>query len=39
MGALGNLIPLVMMFAFVGGLAYFGYQVNTTPLLITTGLP
>jgi len=27
MGALGNLIPLVMLFAFVGALAYFGYQM------------
>ncbi|KAF2436163.1 hypothetical protein EJ08DRAFT_228787 [Tothia fuscella] len=27
MGAIGNLIPLVMLFAFVGGLAYFGYQL------------
>jgi len=27
MGALGNLIPLVMLFAFVGAFAYFGYQM------------
>jgi len=27
MGALGTLIPLVMLFAFVGALAYFGYQM------------
>jgi len=27
MGALGNLIPLVILFAFVGGAAYIGYQM------------
>ncbi|KAF2711503.1 hypothetical protein K504DRAFT_465251 [Pleomassaria siparia CBS 279.74] len=27
MGALGNLIPLVILFLFVGGAAWVGYQV------------
>ena len=28
MGVLGNLIPLVILFAVVGGLAYIGYHVS-----------
>lgn len=28
MGALGNLIPLVILFLFVGGFAWVGYQVS-----------
>ncbi|KAF2106293.1 hypothetical protein BDV96DRAFT_336012 [Lophiotrema nucula] len=27
MGALGNLVPLIILFVFVGGLAWVGYQV------------
>ncbi|ORY00609.1 hypothetical protein BCR34DRAFT_494489 [Clohesyomyces aquaticus] len=27
MGAIGNLIPLAILFAFVGGAAYVGYQI------------
>lgn len=27
MGALGNLVPLVILFLFVGGVAWVGYQV------------
>ncbi|KAF2478054.1 uncharacterized protein BDR25DRAFT_299773 [Lindgomyces ingoldianus] len=27
MGALGNLIPLVILFSFVGAAAYVGYQI------------
>jgi hypothetical protein len=33
MGVLGNLIPLVMLFAVVGGAAYIGYQVCFFPAL------
>ena len=32
MGALGNLIPLVILFAFVGFAAYIGYHVRTASL-------
>ena len=27
MGALGNLIPLIILFVVVGGAAYIGYQI------------
>lgn len=29
MGALGNLIPLIVLFAVVGGAAYIGFQIYT----------
>jgi hypothetical protein len=30
MGALGNLIPLVILFLIVGGMAWVGYQVRNS---------
>ena len=38
MGAIGNLIPLVILFLFVGGAAWVGYQVCPTFPLHPTSL-
>lgn len=34
MGAFGNLVPLVILFLFVGGVAWVGYQVRAQSTIV-----